>query len=200
MASADSTEAVPVKVKQEKTDDPDEPVAVGGGPSQTVKIEDTSKTVKEEIHVKTEPKPDPECLDAGVKDEHKQLKNEDTAVKNEGLPVKNEAIKKEEKDDTVKNEQLKREGDADMYALAKHEQSAKNEQIKNEGDAIKRELKKERSRSPRRDDKKNKKKEEKKKGQNQKGATVYLTSEKKGEEETFEVTGRATKTEVKMGP
>jgi len=163
MAAVDDTEALPVKVKQEKTDDPDEPVAVGGEFVQHVKQEDASKQVKEEIHVKTEPKPDQECRDAGVKDEHKELKTEDLAVKNEGLPVKNETIKKETKDETVKDEQMKREGDADMYALAKHEQSAKNEQIKNEGDGIKRELKKERSRSPRREDKKNKKKDDKKK-------------------------------------
>jgi len=170
MDTAESADAVPVKVKQEK-DDADEPVATGGEFRPPVKQEDASATVKEEVHIKSEPRPDQEIRE-GVKDEQR-LKHEDR-VKNEGQPVKHEGIKREEVGDSVKDEAMKREGDADMYALAKSEQfkseqfkneqfkneQLKNEQlksegVKNEGD-VKRELKKERSQSRKKKDKKKK--------------------------------------------
>mmetsp|Transcript_118225 Transcript_118225/g.329725 ORF Transcript_118225/g.329725 Transcript_118225/m.329725 type:complete len:608 (+) Transcript_118225:123-1946(+) len=158
----------PVKVKQEKADEPDEPVFAGGVAAkpteQPVKLEEIllQPTVKEEVRVKAEKTDHAKEEQDAVKNE--TVKNETGSLKVETQQVKRE-LKKDEQDEEMKREAAKREAkgevakgegskkEGDLYALAKHEQ------LKAE-DGLKREMKRERSRSPK--DKK-KKKEEKKK-------------------------------------
>lgn len=135
---------MPVKVKTELPEDAAPPPPPGGvPPPPPVKTEDLTQQVKDEFKVKSEKKEE----DLIIKGEG--VKNEG-AVKTEGLSVKGESSRDEEavkRELKREGELLKREGDAEMYALAKQEH------VKHEGD-VKKELKRERSRSNRRDDKK----------------------------------------------
>lgn len=147
-----------VKVKQERTAELDEAVVTGEDVTmnvkQPVKAEDAIPTIKEEVRIKNEKQ------EKISKEEVKTSKEEE--VKNEGVkpeigvtkvegdgPVKREQTKKDEKAEETKGDPSKKE-----------EPGAKNE-LKTE-DSMKKEFKRERSRSAIKKEEKRKKKEAKK--------------------------------------
>lgn len=155
---ADGAAAAPaVKVKTEKPEEADEAVFTGGDAQkvpQTVKLEADGPTpgVKEEVRVKAEKievKNDDSVKNEGVKNEVGSLKSETPKVKSE---LKKDELLEEE----LKRENAKKEG----MELAKHEVK---DQIKDE-DGVKREVKRERSRSAKDKKKKDKVKKERRSG------------------------------------